>query len=132
VSDDYTTSLRIEAAPHEVFPYLTESDLIVRWMGDWADLRAEPGGPFVLDVGGMPIRGEFVVVEPPRRVVFTWGAAGNDTVPPGSTTVEIVLTADGDHTVLELVHRDLPPEEVPKHDEGWRYFLPRLAAIFVA
>jgi hypothetical protein len=29
--------------------------------------------------------------------------------------------------VLELVHRDLPPDELPKHDTGWGHFLERLA-----
>ena len=130
MSDDtYSTTVRIAAPPDAVFPYLTDPDLMVRWMGDWADLRPETGGVFAVDIGGVPLRGEFLVVEPPHRLVFTWGAAGNDVLPPGSTTVEISLRPDGDETVLELVHRDLPPEEVPKHGEGWTYFLGRLVAV---
>jgi uncharacterized protein YndB with AHSA1/START domain len=128
VSDDtFSTAVRIAAPPAEVFPYLTDAALIVRWMGDWADLLPEPGGGFALDINGIPIRGEYLVVDPPHRVVFTWGAPGNDALPPGSTTVEIVLRADGDDTVLELAHRDLPPDELPKHDQGWGHFLARLA-----
>jgi uncharacterized protein YndB with AHSA1/START domain len=127
VSDGvYTTSVRIEAEPHEIFPYLTDADLIVRWMGDWAELDATPGGKFVLDVNGIPIRGEFLIVEPPRRVVFSWGAAGSDVLAPGSTTVEIVLRPDGKGTMLELFHRDLPPEELDQHGVGWGHFLDRL------
>jgi hypothetical protein len=60
-------------------------------------------------------------------VVFTWGAAGHDTLPPGSTTVEVTLHPDGAETVVEVVHRDLPPEEVPRHGTGWGHFLARLA-----
>jgi uncharacterized protein YndB with AHSA1/START domain len=127
VSDDYATSLRIDAPPEEVFPYLTDAGLIVRWMGQWADLQPKPGGAFVIDINGVPIRGEYVVVDPPHRVVFTWGVAGNDAFPSGSTTVDITLTPEGDGTVLELVHRDLPEEERPKHEIGWAHFLPRLA-----
>jgi uncharacterized protein YndB with AHSA1/START domain len=128
MSDDvFTTSVRIEAPPDEVFPYLTDATLMVRWMGDWADLAAEAGGVFAVDIAGVPIRGEYVVVEAPKRVVFTWGAPGNDTLPAGSTTVEIVLHPDGDGTLVELAHRDLPPEELPKHRVGWDHFLPRLA-----
>ena len=85
MTDAYTTSIRIDASPAEVFPYLVDADLIVRWMGDWAELDATPGGKLVLDINGVPIRGEYVVVEPPHRVVFTWGAAGSGTLPPGST-----------------------------------------------
>lgn len=124
--DAFTTSVRISATPAEVFPYLTDASLIVRWMGEWADLAPEPGGRFVVDINGVPVRGRYLEVEPPTRVVFSWGAAGNDALPPGSTTVEITLRADGDDTVLELVHRDLPPDEVDRHGIGWQHFLPRL------
>lgn len=128
MSDDtFTTSVRIAAPPAEVFPYLVDADLVVRWMGDRADLQPEPGGALALDINGIPIRGEFLVVDPPHRLVFTWGAAGSDVIAPGSTTVEIVLRADGDGTLLELAHRDLPAEELPKHDVGWGHFLARLA-----
>ncbi len=122
----FTASVRITAPPAEVFPYFTDAELIVRWMGDWADLQPEPGGKLALDINGIPIRGEYLVVDPPHRLVFTWGTAGNDALPPGSTTVQILLRADGDSTVLELTHRDLPADELPKHDEGWGHFLARL------
>ena len=124
--DAYTTSVRIDAAPADVFPYLTSADLIVRWMGDWADLDPTPGGKLILDINGVPIRGEYLVVEPPHRLVFSWGVAGSDTLAPGSTTVEIVLRPDGGGTVLELAHRDLPAEELDKHGDGWSHFLDRL------
>ena len=124
--DDYRTEIRIEAAPAEVFPYLTEADLMIRWMGDWADLDPVAGGRFVVDINGVPIRGRYVAVEPPRRVVFSWGAAGNEDIPPESTTVEITLRPDGDATLLQLVHRQLPPEQLAQHGIGWGHFLDRL------
>lgn len=122
----FTTSVHIAAAPAEVFPYLVDPDLIVRWMGDHARLDATPGGVYELDINGVPIRGAFVEVDPPRRLVFSWGVAGHDTIPPGATTVEIVLTPDGSGTVVELAHHDLPPDELAKHDVGWGHFLARL------
>lgn len=126
MNDAFRTSVRIAATPDQVFPYLTDASLMVRWMGDWADLQPEKGGGFVVDINGVPIRGEYQVVEPPHRVVFTWGAAGNDTLPPGSTTVEISLQADGEDTVVHLIHSGLPAEEQPKHRGGWAHFLDRL------
>jgi len=128
VSESFTTSVRIEAPPQDVFGYLVDAEQIVRWMGEWAELDPTPGGRLAVDVLGVPVRGEFLVVEPPHRVVFTWGAAGSDALPPGSTTVEIRLRADGDATVLELAHRDLPPTELDQHHIGWDHFLARLAA----
>ena len=129
--DEYRTEVRIEAAPADVFPYLTDADLIVRWMGDWAELDPVADGRFVVDINGVPIRGHFVEVEPPHRVVFTWGAAGNEHIPPDSTTVEITLRSIGSATLLELVHRRLPPDEVARHGIGWGHFLDRLATAAV-
>ena len=124
--ESYNAAVRIEASPDEVFPYLTEADLLVRWMGEWAELDAQPGGSLAIDINGIPVRGEFVVVDPPHRVVFTWGAAGSDVLAPGSTTVEIMLRSDGDGTLLQLAHRQLPQEEVDRHGVGWTHFLDRL------
>lgn len=125
-SAEYSTSLHIDAEPAIVFPYLTDPTLMIRWMGDWADLDATVGGRFVVDINGIPIRGQYLEIEPPHRLVFSWGAAGNDVLRPGSTTVEITLRATGAGTLLQLVHRDLPPEEQPRHDVGWSHFLERL------
>jgi uncharacterized protein YndB with AHSA1/START domain len=129
VGDDntFTTTVRIDATPTEVFPYFTDAELMVRWMGDWAQLQPTAGGTLAINIHGVPIRGRYLVVDPPHRLVFTWGAAGNETLAPGATTVEILLRADGDGTLLELAHRDLPPEEVPQHGIGWNHFLGRLA-----
>ncbi len=121
-----TASVRIAAPAEAVFPYLVDPALMVQWIGEWADLVPEPGGTFALDVNKTPVRGEYVEVDPPRRVVFTWGVPGRDAMPPGSTTVEIVLTASGDETLVELSHRGLPDAERPGHLEGWTTMLGHL------
>jgi uncharacterized protein YndB with AHSA1/START domain len=55
-------------------------------------------------VDGAPVRGNYISVEPPDRVVFTWGFPGSDALPTASSTVEILLKADGHETVVELIH----------------------------
>jgi len=40
--------------------------------------------------------------------------------------VEVVLTADGPDTVVELFHHDLPAEDFDGHLSGWRAMLDRL------
>ncbi len=128
LSDDdiVTATVRIDAVPEVVFPYLTDASLMVQWIGEWAALDPSPGGVFAVNVGSAAARGTFLVVEPPRRVVFSWGSPGSATMPPGSTTVEITLTADGDETVVELVHRDLPPDKRESHKQGWASYLGQL------
>jgi uncharacterized protein YndB with AHSA1/START domain len=123
-----TASVRIGAPPADVFPYFTDAALLIQWLGESADLHPRPGGLFSFDfANNTPVRGEYVEVDPPRRVVFTWGVVGRDTMPPGSTTVEVTLTADGPDTVVELSHRDLPPDQFDSHLEGWIAMLDRLA-----
>jgi len=77
---------------------------------------------------GMNARGAFVELVPERRVVFTWGWVDQPGIPPGSTTVEIDLIADGGETLLVLTHRDVPDHEIASQRTGWAHYLPRLAA----
>jgi uncharacterized protein YndB with AHSA1/START domain len=115
-----------------VFPYFTDPALIVTWMGDRADLDPQPGGVFAVDVGTSPARGTYVAVEPPTRVVFTWGLPGSETMPASSTMVEVILTADGDETIVSHAPR-LVDEHRPGHKKGWDTFLGALpAAVFAA
>ncbi len=128
--DTLTATIRIAAPPTAVFPYLTDPLLLARWIGDATGSVAEPGGVFALAIGNSkPVRGEFVTIDPPKRIVFTWGVPGSDVLPPGSTTVEIVLTPDGPDTFVELTHRDLPHSELASHKAGWASLLDVLAGV---
>ena len=120
---------RVAAPPETVYDYLTDAGLWARWQGISASVDARPGGVFLMRMAnGMEASGEFVELVRHRRVVVTWGWAGSDVLPPGSSTVEIVLEPDGDGTLVRLTHRDLPESEVASQDAGWRRYLPRLAA----
>jgi uncharacterized protein YndB with AHSA1/START domain len=124
--------IRIEAAPERVFPYFTDPEKMVRWMGTTATLDPRLGGVF--SFGTMPdffIVGEFVAVEPHHRIVFTWGYGhfpdeqGNP-LPPGSSTVEVNLVPDGEATIVHLTHR-VPAQLAEFHALGWEHYLARLA-----
>jgi uncharacterized protein YndB with AHSA1/START domain len=122
--------IRISAKPETVFSFLVDSDRMVEWKGLKAELDPRPGGIYRVDIDGTNVaRGEYVEVDPPSRVVFTWGWEGDgNPVPPGSSSVEVSLEPDGDGTILRLTHRGLPPEAREIHEQGWDQFLPRLAA----
>ena len=128
MAEPFVTEIDIDAPIEEVFRHLTESSAMVDWMGQYATLEPAPGGRFEVDINGIPIRGSYLEVDAPHRVVVSWGAAGNDALPPGSSRVEFTLTATSAGTRLRLVHADLPDEEVAKHGIGWGHFLGRLAA----
>jgi uncharacterized protein YndB with AHSA1/START domain len=120
---------RIGAPPEVVFAYFVDPDLYRRWKGSTAELDARPGGIYrVLMPSGDRVRGEYVSVEPPHRVVFTWGFEGNAELPPSSSTVEITLRADGDGTIVRLRHARLPSDvSREQHALGWQHNLQRLA-----
>jgi uncharacterized protein YndB with AHSA1/START domain len=121
--------IRIRARPETVFPFFTDPELMVRWMGTVAEVDPRPGGIYRVDFDGSHVaRGEYVEVSPPDRIVFTWGWEAEDSpVRPGASTVEVTLAADGEHTVVRLVHRDLPSEDsAGSHAEGWDHYLDRL------
>jgi uncharacterized protein YndB with AHSA1/START domain len=125
----YDRTLTIAASPETVWEFFVDPDKLMRWKGIEADLDARPGGAYYCRViPGHTARGEFVEVDRPRRLVFTWGWDGNDAVPPGSSTIEVELSPDGDGTSLRFVHKDLPSAEaVASHARGWDHYLPRLA-----
>jgi uncharacterized protein YndB with AHSA1/START domain len=124
--------IRINATRDEIFPYLTESSLITQWLfGHSAELLPEPGGAFVVNTDEMQVRGEFLAVEPPQRVSVTWGIVGNAELPAGSTTVEITLTAEGDGTLVQLLHHDVPESRRKDHSDGWVACLDRLSRVAV-
>jgi uncharacterized protein YndB with AHSA1/START domain len=119
---------RISAQPADVYAYLTESVRWARWQGESAEIDAVPGGLFrMVMADGTTAEGRFVQLVPDARVVFTWGWKGSPTVPPGSSTVDIELAADGDGTLVRLTHRGLPREDRSIHAAGWDHYLPRLA-----
>jgi len=124
------SEIRIEAPPEAVFPFLTDPQKIVKWKGVDATVEAAPGGVYRVNVTGRNHAvGEYVEVDPPRRVVFTWGWEGDDQLPPGSSTVTIELIPDGDATIVQLTHSGLPEGADAAQLEGWKHFLPRLATV---
>ena len=123
-------AVRIDASPETVFGFFTDPDKTIQWMGRAAEFDPRPGGLYRVDINGRNIaRGEFVELDRPNRVVFTWGWESEESpVRPGSSTVEILLTPDGDGTQLRLLHRDLPDEASrTAHRGGWEHYAERLA-----
>jgi uncharacterized protein YndB with AHSA1/START domain len=122
---------RIDAGPAEVFAFLTDPERYRRWMGIEAELDARPGGIYRVRMSNdLTALGEFVEVQPGRRLVFTWGWQGSAEVPPGSSTVEITLREEDGSTLLRLRHSGLPDEEAGgSHEEGWTKYLGRLRLV---
>lgn len=124
-----TITRRFAAAPAQVWHAFTDPGALASWFWPHLDnvvqLDPRPGGRYRITAAKaqLAIVGEYLVVQPPTRLVFTWQWDGADEV----SRVSITLTADGDDTVLSLVHdRHASDTSRDNHAAGWRDCLDRL------
>jgi len=115
----------------DVFEFFTDAGRLVQWIGLSATLSAVPGGSFRFEVQpGQLCEGDYVEVEPPSLVSFSWGWTDQGWhLPPGSSLVTVTLSPAGRGIRVRLVHDRLPGDLLAIHDEGWSSFLARLAAV---
>ena len=87
-----------------------------------------------MDVRGNPALGEFVAVEPPHRVVFTWGIEGRSDLPAGQQHRRGgVAVRAATRPSSPSPTGTSPTEDYRRsHDEGWSEFLAVLAQVAVA
>lgn len=125
-AEPVAASVFVAAPPERVYEYFTQPTAIVRWMGEYARLEPEPNGQFTVDIRGTPVRGHYLELEPPHRLLISWGYAGSERLPPDASTVEVRLIEEPGGTRVELEHRDLPEDERRSHLSGWTHYLARL------
>jgi uncharacterized protein YndB with AHSA1/START domain len=131
----------LDASPERVFAAWTDPDLLRRWWAaqpDWTTPEARTdvrvGGRYRLsmqDADGTvhTVVGEYLEVDPPRRLVYTWQwEPQGDPAPTGVVTVvEVDFVADGSATRVVLEQRGFDGEaDRDEHDHGWRGCLDKL------
>jgi uncharacterized protein YndB with AHSA1/START domain len=131
---------RFEAAPERVFDAWVTPETIAVWMAAPAlkmmgtqdemlriEADARVGGRFSFMVRrqGQELDhvGEYLEVDRPRRLVFTWGVVGW----PGSSTVSLDLVPDGTGTLLTLTATGVAPEYQARTEQGWTAILEGVA-----
>jgi uncharacterized protein YndB with AHSA1/START domain len=122
-------SVHIAARPETVFAYFTDPIRYAQWMGSHATLEPVPGGTYRVGMrDGVEAAGEFIEIDPPHRVVFTWGWTHDPAVAPGSTRVVVTFEEEDGGTRVVLHHHDLPHDEQTEHHrKGWELYLARLS-----
>ncbi len=124
----------IAAAPETIYPLLTSAEGWTSWQGTEAEIEAEPGGVFRVNVlGNGFVSGEFVELVKDRRVVFTWGWEGSTPmlpVGPGESRVELELTPQRGGTLLRITHiAPGVPEFRHMFEDGWAHYASRLGTL---
>jgi uncharacterized protein YndB with AHSA1/START domain len=131
------TEIRIErvlqATIGRVYDAWTRADLLVQWYCPNPDLELKVqadvrvGGEYVVEMGPHVVRGSYLEVEPPHRLVFSWNWDGTDDEP---TRVEVELSEVADGTRLLLSHTGFTTaEDATNHRLGWDPELTRLATL---
>ncbi len=127
----------IRASPERLFAAWTRPEHLTRWWGPGpvtcpeAEVDLRVGGRYRL-ANRMPdgrvdwITGTFEAVDPPHRLVYSWGL-GEGTTSPERVTVR--FEARGDQTEVIIRHeRIATPESRKMHLQGWEGCLDGLAA----
>ena len=125
--DDGPFELRIArtiaAAPERVFAAWTLAEDWNRWFTSGTKLLAQPGGRYENADGD---RGEFLIVEPPHRLRFSWENAKR--CPSTVVDVTFAPTAEG-ATHVELAHERLTTaQDRDEMSSGWSRALDALRA----
>ena len=149
--NDDPTVLRLErvfdAPPERVYAAWTDPALLRRW---WA---AEPGwttpeattdvrvgGAYRLSMQGTDgilrtVAGEYLEVDPPRRLVYTWKWVSHGSPLPneGVTVVSVDFIAEGSATRVVLEQRDHDDVAArDSHGRGWRGCLDSLERLLAS
>lgn len=139
-------SRELSAPPERVFAALTQPELMNQWFYGNTESSAQVESDFRVrgqytvymrnadgdlatcgpdNEAGCAPHGEYLEIDPPRKLVFTWVSEGF--VEHSVVTIELSPIERG--TLLNLRH-ELPAAVAPAHREGWNACLNHLAATF--
>lgn len=121
---DLSRTVHIQAPPETVFDFFTDSARWAAWWGAGSTIDPTPGGKVYIRHGnGVEVLGEVLSIDPPRQIVFTYGYASGNPIPPGASRVTITLSSVREGTRLELHHEFAEAAPRDLHVQGWRYQL---------
>lgn len=118
---------RIRASAQRVFEAWTQPEQLRAWWGprpvtcEDAEVDLRVGGRYRIknllpDGSCVTIEGEFRVVEPPRKLVYTWNIDDGG----GESLVTVKFDAHDSETEVIVVHEEIPEEQTrDSHEEGW-------------
>ena len=120
----------IEAPREIVFRFFTDEKRWASWWGAGSTIDPKPGGKLLIRYpDGTEVLGEVLEVEQPERIVFTYGYASGQLIPPGGSRVTIRLEAEPRGTRLHFMHEFAEAAIRDQHVQGWRYQLSLFANV---
>jgi uncharacterized protein YndB with AHSA1/START domain len=129
--DTIVQEITIKAPAERIFNALTKPAELLKWWkseGSFQLIHAEcdlrPGGKWMMRVAGscrpsqseVVVRGEYVTIEPPFVLAFTW-IRENENHP--ETLVRWELDEKEGSTTVRVFHSKLVTEALRKRNDGW-------------
>ena len=116
----------VSAAPAEVFRYFTEPGRLSQWWAEEAAVDLRTDGEYELSWPSQALRllGQYVVVEPPGRLTFTWAFA-HEAESPRTVDVHFSPLDGRTRVVIDHTHGN-DPDERQGYVDGWKFFIERL------
>jgi uncharacterized protein YndB with AHSA1/START domain len=116
----------IAASAEELFDAWLDPTALSVWMRPnairttWAKLDARVGGRYEIsmqsDTTEFPHSGEYLVIDRPRRLVFTWLSRGTE---GKETLVTVDFLPVDQRTEVVVTHERLPDAALESHTNGW-------------
>jgi uncharacterized protein YndB with AHSA1/START domain len=105
--------------PEKVWRALTDPVLLAEWLLPVVELKLEPGAAFTFKTQPYAgwdgiVKGRFLEIEAHRKLSYTWGVPGMDTI------VTFTLTPTASGTRLSLVQSGFKPDQ-KRNFNGARY-----------
>lgn len=120
----------IRASRADVFRFFTDSTRWASWWGSGSTIDPRPRGKIHIRYpNGVEAGGEVLAIEPPHRIVFSFGYASGAPLPLGASRVTIALGHDPVGTRLSLRHDFDDAAARDQHVQGWRYQLALFANV---
>lgn len=121
----------INVSPKMVYHAFTNGTSLREWLCDIATTDPNPGGRLYLWWhDGYYVSGEFISIESPNEVSFTWRGRGE----PGETRVQVSLVAHDGGTMVTLEHLGMTSDPqwadtIEEIKKGWKNSLENLASV---
>ena len=132
----------IRAPRQRVFDAWTKAEELKKWHApgpltvSLAEIDLREGGRYRIhmrepDGKEHKVSGMYREIDPPKKIVYTWGWDGDHPVKDSIVTIEFFER--GDATEVVLTHSGIAHDgERKSHTEGWTAILEKLAAHFEA
>ena len=120
---EFKVERRIRATPNQVFNAWLDPKVPGNpWnIAENYKLAAELDGLFYWTFKGTAHYGRFTSFQRPSRLSHTWVSRNTS---GEESTVSVTFVADGNETIMTLIHSNLPDTDGGRsHEGGWNFFL---------